>query len=88
MIKNRKFLAFATLFSGAILASMWNLGPVVPSPWPFPPDDNGGNIVAGSVVPSPWPFPPDDNGGNIVAASVVPSPWPFPPDDNGGNIVA
>ena len=65
MIKNKKFLAGAALTSA--LAFVLSL-PVVPSPFPFPPDDNGGNIIGngGNVVPSPFPFPPDDNGGNII----------------------
>ena len=82
MIKNQKFLACVAVLSVVALAFVLSLSPVVPGPWPFPPDDNGGNLTAGSVVPGPWPFPPDDNGGNLL-----PGPWPFPPDDNGGNIL-
>ena len=88
MIKNKQFLASVAFFSVVALALMFGIGSAVPGPWPFPPDDNGGNLTAGSIVPGPWPFPPDDNGGNIIAGSVVPGPWPFPPDDNGGNIIA
>jgi hypothetical protein len=78
MIKNKKFLAGAALLSA--VAFTLAFGPVSHGGNPFPPDDNGGNIVAHGGNP----FPPDDNGGNIVAHGGN----PFPPDDNGGNIVA
>jgi len=80
MIKNKKFLACVAILGLVVVALMLSVSPVAGGPWPFPPDDNGGNIVAHG----PWPFPPDDNGGNFIAGG----PWPFPPDDNGGDIVA
>ena len=78
MITNRKLLGWVAILSTAVLAMVLSVGPISHGPNPFPPDDNGGNIVAHG----PNPFPPDDNGGNIWHG-----PNPFPPDDNGGNIV-
>jgi hypothetical protein len=68
----------------ALMASAVSYGSVHIGPFPFPPDDNGGNIANGVHI-GPFPFPPDDNGGNI-ASGVHIGPFPFPPDDNGGNI--
>jgi len=48
----------------ALMASAVSYGSVHIGPFPFPPDDNGGNIASGVHI-GPFPFPPDDNGGNI-----------------------
>ena len=77
MIKSRRFLAYVTLLTVAVLAFVWSAGPVSHGPWPFPDDDTGGSIVAHG----PWPFPDDDTGGGFLAHG----PWPFPDDDTGGS---
>jgi hypothetical protein len=80
----RSFALRATICAVIFLALAISAASYGSGPWPFPPDDEGGNIAL-HVTSGPWPFPPDDEGGNI-ALGVRSGPWPFPPDDEGGNL--
>jgi hypothetical protein len=83
MMNSRGFLAacatICTVTVAALVVSVitYGIGPIAHGPWPWPDDQNGGNIVAHG----PWPWPDDQNGGNLKHG-----PWPWPDDQNGGNV--